>query len=61
MSMKRIGLWLIILGLGSFVLSLVNFNFLLLSWVDSWGKPVGYGLRLAVAALGFYWYRTSEN
>jgi hypothetical protein len=46
------GLTFILLGLGSFILNLLNFEFMLLAWVDNWGTGVGTAIRLGIAALG---------
>jgi hypothetical protein len=50
--MQSIGGLLVLLGAGSFVLRLVNIDFLLVSWVDNWGAGVGNGIRIAMIAVG---------
>lgn len=50
--MKTIGMWMAILGAGSFGLHLVGREFTLLSWVDSWGPQVGMGIRVGMIVIG---------
>lgn len=44
--------FLILMGAGSMVLHLIGFEFVLMSWVDSWGPATGWIIRGAVLALG---------
>jgi hypothetical protein len=46
------GFTFILLGLGSFILNLLDFEFMLLAWVDHWGTVPGNCIRLGIAALG---------
>jgi len=39
--MQKIGMYLMIFGAGSIVLSFLNMNFRLLMWIDLWGETVG--------------------
>mgnify|MGYP001435630156 CR=1 FL=1 len=50
--MRGIGFLLILLGLGSFALQYLEREFLLLSWVDTWGPEIGVGIRIGAAILG---------
>ncbi len=50
--MTRIGIWLIIFGVGSFLLNLLNMEFILLMWIDSWGPTVGLLIRGGLVAVG---------
>lgn len=50
--MKSIGGWLIVLGLGSFVLQWLGYDFRLLSWVDNWGSTIGLVIRLSCVVVG---------
>jgi hypothetical protein len=50
--MKGWGIWLIIMGAGSYLLRLIGFDFLLIRWVDNWGPMVGHLIRGAVVLLG---------
>jgi hypothetical protein len=55
--MQSIGGLLVLLGAGSFVLRLVNIDFLLVSWVDNWGAGIGNGIRIAMIVVGgIIWY-----
>jgi len=40
------------MGAGSFVLHLINMDFILVSWVDNWGPGVGNGIRIAMIVVG---------
>ena len=50
--MKNIGMWMVILGAGSFVLHMLDREFILLMWVDMWGPTVGNGIRIVAIILG---------
>ena len=50
--MREIGAILAILGAGSFVLNMIGFEFVLLSWIDNWGTSAGTGIRVAMIVLG---------
>lgn len=50
--MKSLGMWMVILGLGSFLLSFANMDFILVSWMDNWGASTGVVLRIALAVVG---------
>jgi hypothetical protein len=50
--MRGIGLTLIILGAGSFVLNYFGYEFTFVSWVDNWGITTGMIIRLAMVAAG---------
>ncbi len=50
--MKSAGVWLMVFGFGSIVLNFLGFEFRILSWVDSWGASVGWGIRGALAVVG---------
>jgi len=54
--MKSIGGWLVILGLGSFLLQRFGYEFRLLSWVDNWGPTVGLAIRLGCVVAGIALY-----
>lgn len=56
--MKSFAGWLIVLTIGSVILPYIGFQFIVLSWVDSWGPTVGWCIRggfivVAVAILMF--------
>lgn len=50
--MKSIGMWMAILGVGSFILNMMGREFSLLSWIDSWGPTVGIGIRVGLIVVG---------
>jgi hypothetical protein len=55
--MQGIGSLLVLLGAGSFVLRLVNIDFMLVSWVDRWGPGAGNGIRVGMIVIGaVLWY-----
>lgn len=50
--MKNLGILLIILGVGSFVLHMIDMEFKLLMWVDNWGETTGWAIRGAMILAG---------
>jgi hypothetical protein len=50
--MLRFGRFLVIIGLGSFVLHFLNMEFIVLSWVDNWGAGTGNVIRVAMIVVG---------
>ena len=50
--MQRLGELLVLFGAGSFVLRLINMDFILVSWVDNWGPTVGNGIRIGMIVVG---------
>ena len=50
--MKTIGMWMAILGGGSFLLNMMGREFVLISWIDNWGPDVGIGIRIAMIVVG---------
>lgn len=50
--MRQIGVILVILGAGSFVLNMMGLEFTLLAWIDSWGTATGTGIRVAMIVFG---------
>lgn len=50
--MQSFGGFLVLIGAGSFVLHYMNMEFIVLSWVDSWGAGVGNGIRIAMIVGG---------
>lgn len=51
MPLRRLGIFLIIISLLSFVLHLIGAEFIVLSWVDMWGTTTGYAIRAGILAL----------
>jgi hypothetical protein len=61
--MKFLGLFLLIAGLVSIILGFLEYNSLLLNWVDNWGDTAGWGIRLGMTALGgilYFIYRHED-
>ncbi len=50
--MKTLGMWMAILGAGSFVLNMMGREFVLISWIDNWGTTVGTGIRIGMVVIG---------
>jgi hypothetical protein len=50
--MLGFGGFLVLMGAGSFVLHLINMEFMLVSWVDNLGTAVGNGIRIAKIVVG---------
>lgn len=50
--MKSLGVFLVLMGAGSFVLNQLGMEFLLLGWIDLWGAAVGIAIRIALIVLG---------
>lgn len=50
--MGSFGMYLMIFGAGSALLALFEYEFTLLSWIDSWGEPVAWFIRAALIAIG---------
>ncbi len=50
--MKKLGGYLMFFGIGSIVLSFLNMQFIILSWIDTWGSSVGWGIRIALIVGG---------
>ncbi len=60
--MKRIGRLMFILGVGSIVLGFMNMQFILLSWVDSWGPAIGWAIKIVfIVAGGALWFLGNKN
>lgn len=50
--MRGWGITLILLGIGSAILPLMDRQFILLMWIDMWGPTMGWILRGGVITLG---------
>lgn len=50
--MKQIGLYVALFGAASFVLNMVNYELVLLSWIDNWGSTVGTVIRVGMIVVG---------
>jgi hypothetical protein len=50
--MKRAGVFIAILGAGSFLLNMAGREFVLLMWIDMFGTTIGTVIRVALIVLG---------
>jgi len=50
--MKQIGGYMFFFGVGSIILSFLNMQFIILSWIDTWGPTVGWTIRGALSVIG---------
>ncbi|SMF13785.1 hypothetical protein SAMN02745866_00872 [Alteromonadaceae bacterium Bs31] len=50
--MKKIGIYLIIAGIGSIVLNQLGYEFTLLMWISNWGETVAWAIRGGAIAVG---------
>lgn len=59
--MKNFGSLLLLLGIGSIVLNVVEYEFILLMWVDYWGETVGWAIRggMIIVGAGLYFLSPS--
>jgi hypothetical protein len=56
--MKELGLGLLLIGLVSMLLPLVNMNFMFLGWINNWGPTVAWAIRGGITLLGLLlWLR----
>lgn len=51
-NMRQFGVYFIIAGIGSILLSLFDMNFRLLMWIDMWGEAIGWAIRIGFIAIG---------
>ncbi len=50
--MKTIGGYMFFFGVGSILLYFLNMQFIILSWIDTWGPNAGWTIRGALSAVG---------
>jgi hypothetical protein len=50
--MKGLGGLLFFFGVGSMVLNLINMEFMLMSWIDSWGDGTGWAIKIGMSVVG---------
>ncbi len=63
--MFKLGLWLSIFGVGSFLLNMAGREFTILMWIDMWGAAIGNLIRGSVlvaglALMGLHWFILSR-
>ena len=51
-TMKNIGSTLLFFGVGTIVLNLMGYEFIILAWIDMWGETVGWAIRGAMIVAG---------
>ena len=51
-ALGNIGGLAFFLGVGSFVLNFMGYEFRLLSWIDNWGPTTGLIIRIALIVVG---------
>jgi len=54
--MRKLGSTLLFFGIGSGVLNLIGYEFVLLMWIDSWGETAGWTIRAGMTVLGAVLY-----
>ena len=61
--MKELGLGLLIIGLISLALPLINPNIhcVFLTWIDQWGPAVAWGIRGGITLLGLGLWLSFKN
>ena len=50
--MARFGLFILSLGVVSFILNMMSLNFKILMWIDLWGTKIGMIIRAVMVVLG---------
>ena len=50
--MKSFGSTLLFFGIGSIVLNMIDYEFILLMWIDMWGETIGWAIRGGMIAAG---------
>ena len=50
--MKKLGGYMLFFGIGSIILNYFNMQFIILSWIDTWGVTVGWSIRIGLIVAG---------
>jgi hypothetical protein len=50
--MKSLGGFLALAGVMSIVLNFIGYNLKILMWIDNWGVPAGWGIRVGLIVVG---------
>jgi hypothetical protein len=50
--MARIGVFLIIMSIGSVLLPMINMQFIILAWINTWGPDVAWVIRGVLLVIG---------
>jgi hypothetical protein len=59
--MKQIGGYMFFFGVGSIVLSFMQMEFILLSWISLWGEQVAWIIRIALMVVGGFLWLTGKK
>ncbi|MFT5618473.1 MAG: hypothetical protein ACI85I_001708 [Arenicella sp.] len=61
--MKKIGGYLLLFGISSFILYFLDMEFMLLMWVDMWGETIGFAIKGAIVVAGavMFFARKSDD
>lgn len=59
--MKQLGGTMFLFGLISAVLSFINYELVILIWIDSWGPTVGWIIRGALIVVGGILWLVGNN
>ena len=58
---EQLGILIALFAVASMVMWIANLNFRIFIWIDMWGPEIGWGIRIAIAAIGIYIYRTGDE
>ena len=56
LKLQKLAGILVFLGLGSIVLSLFDYNFVLLAWMEFFGTTIAWGIRITLVVIGAILY-----
>ena len=59
--MRKMGEYFMFFGIGSMVLYLFEHEFVLMSWVDTWGTGFGWTIRVVMSVVGLYLFLTGKR
>ncbi len=59
--MRQLGIYLMIFGIGSIILSFLDLNFRLLLWIDAWGLTTGWIIRIGLTAVGLVLFSLAKD
>ena len=61
-NIQGIGGFLVMMGLGSTILTQFDYEFQLLMWIDNWGPGIGWGIRTTMTVVGAgLWFLGFKN
>ena len=59
--MGNFGMYLMLFGAGSAVLSIFNYELMLLSWIDVWGEAPAWFIRAGLIAVGGIMFNAEQR